>query len=134
MQTNRAPTLSDTASLRCIRSSRRASPAIRAAGRARALALEEAYRLVTVREGNKVMRLPAIQAMMRNQLALAVKGNGPAQRAMLAAIDGMEKELAAEAAAEEQAEAERGPINYIDGARRIAFLFKIGRASCRERV
>jgi hypothetical protein len=27
------------------------------------LALEEAYRLVTVREGNKVMRLPAIQAM-----------------------------------------------------------------------
>ena len=77
------------------------------ARRARALALEEAYRLVTVREGNKVMRLPAIQAMMRNQLALAVKGNGPAQRAMLAAIDAMEKELAAEAAAEEQAEAER---------------------------
>jgi hypothetical protein len=52
------------------------------ARRARALALEEAYRLVTVREGNKVMRLPAVQAMMRNQLALAVKGNGPAQRAM----------------------------------------------------
>jgi hypothetical protein len=62
------------------------------ARRARALALEEAYRLVTVREGNKVMRLPAIQAMMRNQLALAVKGNGPAQRAMLAAIDALEKE------------------------------------------
>ena len=94
------------------------------ARRARALALEEAYRLVTVREGNKVMRLPAVQAMMRNQLALAVKGNGPAQRAMLAAIDAMEKELAAEAAAEEQAEAERGPINYLDGARRIAFLFR----------
>jgi hypothetical protein len=88
------------------------------------LALEEAYRLVTVREGNKVMRLPAVQAMMRNQLALAAKGNGPAQRAMLAAIDAREKELAAEAAAEEQAEAERGPINYIDGARRIAFLFR----------
>src|SRR5712671_109964 len=94
--------------------------------RALALALEEAYRLVTVREGNKVMRLPAVQAMMRNQLALAVKGNGPAQRAMLAAIDAMEKELTAEAAAEEQAEAERGPINYIDGARRIAFLFRQG--------
>jgi Family of unknown function (DUF5681) len=62
------------------------------ARRARALALEEAYRLVTVREGNKVIRLPAIQAMMRNQLALAVKGNGPAQRAMLAAIDALEKE------------------------------------------
>jgi Family of unknown function (DUF5681) len=94
------------------------------ARRARALALEEAYRLVTVREGNKVLRLPTIQAMMRNQLALAVKGNGPAQRALLAAIDAMEKELAAEAAAEERAEAERGPINYLDGARRIAFLFR----------
>ena len=43
---------------------------------------------------------------------------------MLAAIDAMEKELAAEIAAEEQAEAKRGPINYIDGARRIAFLFR----------
>jgi hypothetical protein len=31
------------------------------ARRARALALEEAYRLVTVRDGSKVMRLPAIQ-------------------------------------------------------------------------
>jgi hypothetical protein len=31
---------------------------------------------------------------------------------------------AAEAAAEERAEAERGPINYLDGARRIAFLFR----------
>ena len=79
------------------------------AARARTLELKEAYRMITVREGDKVMRLPAIQAMMRNQLALAVKGNGPAQRAMLAAIDAMEKELAAEAAADEQAEAERGP-------------------------
>ena len=70
------------------------------------------------------VRLPAVQAMMRNQLALAVKGNGPAQRAMLAAIDAMEKELAAEITAEEQAAAERGPINYFDGARRIAFLFR----------
>src|SRR5258706_16004390 len=59
------------------------------ARRARALALEEAYRLVTVREGNKGMRLPAVPAMMRNQLALAVKGNGPAQRAMPPAIDPM---------------------------------------------
>jgi hypothetical protein len=94
------------------------------ARRARALALEEAYRLVTVREGNKVVRLPALQAMMRNQLALAVKGNGPAQRALLAAIDAMEKELAAEIATQEQAEAKRRPINYLEGARRIAFLFR----------
>jgi hypothetical protein len=48
--------------------------------RARALAMKEAYRLITVREGDKTMRLPAIQAVMRSQVALAAKGNGPAQR------------------------------------------------------
>jgi hypothetical protein len=34
----------------------------------------------------------------------------------------MEQELAAEAAAREKEEAEREPINYLDGARRIAFI------------
>jgi hypothetical protein len=36
-----------------------------------------------VREGDKAMSLPAIQAVMRSQVALAVKGNGPAQRVHL---------------------------------------------------
>ncbi len=44
------------------------------AGRANALALNEAYRLVTVREGAKVLTLPAIQAVLRSQVALAAKG------------------------------------------------------------
>jgi hypothetical protein len=48
--------------------------------RARDLAIREAYRLVTVREGDRTMRLPALQAVMRSQVALAAKGNGPAQR------------------------------------------------------
>ncbi len=90
--------------------------------RARALALKEAYRMVTVREGDKVTSLPAIQAVMRSQVALAVKGNGPAQRAMIAAIHAMEQELAAEAAAREKEEAERPPFNYTDAARRIVLL------------
>jgi hypothetical protein len=93
--------------------------------RARALALKEAYRLVTVREGDKVMSLPAIQAVMRSQFALAVKGNGPAQRAMIAAIHAMEQELAAEAATREKEVAEHGPIDYIDGARRIILLLRL---------
>jgi hypothetical protein len=128
METSYAPMRSDTASLRCIGGSAEACPAIRAAARAqraaraRALALREAYRLVTVREGDKVMSLPAIQAVMRSQVALAIKGNGPAQGALMAAIHAMEQELAAEAAAREKAEAERPPINYTDGARRIAFI------------
>ena len=78
--------------------------------------------MVTVREGDKVTSLPAIQAVMRSQFALAVKGNGPAQRALIAAIHALEQQLAAEAAAKEKAEAERPPINYLDGARRIAFI------------
>ena len=93
--------------------------------RARALALEEAYRMVTVREGDKVTSLPAIQAVMRSQVALAVKGNGPAQRAMIAAIHAMEQELAAETAAREKEEAERPPINYTDAARRISLLLRL---------
>jgi hypothetical protein len=93
--------------------------------RARALALKEAYRLVTVREGDKVTSLPAIQAVMRSQVALAVKGNGPAQRAMIAAIHAMEQELAAETAAREKEEAERPPINYTDAARRISLLLRL---------
>jgi len=93
--------------------------------RARTLALKEAYRMVTVREGDKVMSLPAIQAVMRSQFALAVKGNGPAQRAMIAAIHALEQELAAEAAAREKEEAERPPINYTDAARRISLLLRL---------
>ena len=93
--------------------------------RARALALKEACRLVTVREGDKVTTLPAIQAVMRSQFALAVKGNGPAQRAMIAAIHAMEQELAAEATAKEKEAAERGQIDYIDGARRIILLLRL---------
>ena len=51
--------------------------------RAKELALQEAYRLVTVREGDEVKKMPAIQAIHRAQVALAAKGNGPSQRAVL---------------------------------------------------
>src|SRR5215471_8358414 len=86
--------------------------------------MKEAYRLVTVREGDKVTSLPAIQAVMRSQVALAVKGNGPAQRAMIAAIHALEQELAAETAEREKAGAAR-PMNYAEAARRIALLLKL---------
>jgi hypothetical protein len=95
------------------------------AARARALALKEAYRLVTVREGDKVMSLPAIQAVMRSQVALAVKGNGPAQRALIAAIHAMEQEVAAETAEREKAEAARQPISNLEAARRIAYMLRL---------
>ena len=89
------------------------------AARVSALALKEAYRMVTVREGDKVTSLPAIQAVMRSQVALAVKGSGPAQRAMIAAIHALEQELATEAAAQEKAAAALRPISNLEAARRI---------------
>jgi hypothetical protein len=47
------------------------------AGRANALALKEAYRSVLAREGDKVMRLPAIQAVCALLSQLRPKGMAP---------------------------------------------------------
>ena len=54
--------------------------------RAKALALQEAYRTITVKEGGRARALPAIQAVLRSQIALAAEGNVQAQRAVLTAI------------------------------------------------
>jgi hypothetical protein len=44
------------------------------------LVLEEAYRLVTIREGETVIQLPAVQAAVRSRAILAMKGSRLAQR------------------------------------------------------
>ncbi|WP_114228583.1 MULTISPECIES: DUF5681 domain-containing protein [Sphingomonas] len=46
------------------------------------LILEEAYRPVAIREGDKVIELPAIQAVMRAMGVSAMKGNRLAQKTM----------------------------------------------------
>ena len=46
------------------------------------LILEEAYRPVTIREGEKVIELPAIQAAMRSLTISAMKGSRLSQRAL----------------------------------------------------
>jgi hypothetical protein len=51
------------------------------ADRAEALIRQEVYRLLTVREGEAVTKMPALQAVIRSQIACAVKGNVAAQRA-----------------------------------------------------
>src|SRR5271169_3778443 len=48
------------------------------AGRANRLALSEAYRMVTVREGDKIRTLPAIQAVLRSLVALQGQRSRPA--------------------------------------------------------
>ena len=54
--------------------------------RAKALLLEEAYRTVTVEDGDRVLELPAIQAVLRSQIELALGGDFHAQQFVVAAI------------------------------------------------
>ena len=44
------------------------------------LVLKEAYRMVRVKEGDRVLSIPALAAVVRSLIASAAKGNGPAQR------------------------------------------------------
>jgi hypothetical protein len=92
------------------------------AGRATALALKEAYRSVNVREGDKVITLPAIQAVLRSQVALAAKGNGAAQRAVIEAVQAIEREIEAHVTAKERALADTPAMSNLELARRIAFI------------
>ena len=64
--------------------------------RVKALTLEEAYRAVVVREDGdgRTEPVPALQAVLRSQIALAIKGNAAAQRAVLAAVQAIEEEEA----------------------------------------
>jgi Family of unknown function (DUF5681) len=48
---------------------------------AQALMLHEAYRLVSIREGDRIVKMPAIQAVMRGLGVAAIKGNPRAQLA-----------------------------------------------------
>jgi hypothetical protein len=91
-------------------------------GRAKALALKEAYRMVRVREGDRVIMLPAIQVILRGQVALAAKGNGAAQKAVIEAIRAIEQEVAAEAAVRESVLAQVPELSDLEVARRIAFI------------
>jgi Family of unknown function (DUF5681) len=53
------------------------------AERAQALIWKEAYRSLTLREGDKLTRMPALQAVARSMMTCAVKGNVAAQRAVV---------------------------------------------------
>ena len=93
-------------------------------GRAKALALKEAYRMVRVKVGEEFVSVPAIQAILRGQIALAAKGNGPAQRAVIEKVQAIEQELAIEAAAEaaKTKGAKDRSVPDRDLARRIAWI------------
>lgn len=63
------------------------------------LILEEAYRLVTIREGDKVIELPAIQASVRALAISAMKGSRLSQKALSEIVREVEERRAREFAA-----------------------------------
>jgi hypothetical protein len=60
------------------------------------LILEEAYRPVTIREGEKVIELPAIQAAVRSLAISAMKGSRLSQRALAELVRQVEDRKASE--------------------------------------
>src|SRR6266853_730695 len=58
--------------------------------RAETLIRQELYRLLTVREGEAVKKMPALQAVIRSQIACAAKGNVAAQRALVKIVQDIE--------------------------------------------
>ena len=54
--------------------------------------LEEAYRTVTVREGERIIELPAIQAVLRAMGVAAMKGNRFAQKSLTQIVQQVEQE------------------------------------------
>lgn len=54
--------------------------------------LEEAYRTVTIREGDRFVELPVIQAVFRSMGVSAMKGNRLAQATMAELVRGIEEE------------------------------------------
>jgi hypothetical protein len=60
------------------------------AERANKLILTEAFRLLTLREGDKITRIPALRAVIRSQIAAAAKGNVGAQRTILKVVQDIE--------------------------------------------
>ena len=60
------------------------------------LILEEAYRTVTIREGDKVIELPAIQAAVRSLAISAMKGSRLSQRALAELVQQIESRKSAE--------------------------------------
>jgi hypothetical protein len=97
-------------------------------GRANQLALKEAYRLVTVREGDKVRTLPLIQIVLRTLAANGAKGNGPSARRLIELVQAIERESVAKAKIKEKAEADKRPMSDLEVARRIAFLLSRARS------
>jgi hypothetical protein len=63
----------------------------------------------------------------RRRVALAAKGNGPAQRAVIEAVQAIEQEIEAQAVARQRDQAKDPALSDLEFARRIAFVLAKGR-------
>jgi hypothetical protein len=66
-------------------------PGIGFEDRIKSLAIEEAYRLITIREGDRVERIPVIQAILRKVAVAAANGNTRAQQNYLNLLIGADR-------------------------------------------
>jgi hypothetical protein len=73
-------------------------PGIGFESRIKAIAIEEAYRLITIREGDRIEKVPVIQAILRKVAVNAANGNTRAQRIYLDLVMGAEADRSAAAA------------------------------------
>jgi hypothetical protein len=65
-------------------------PGIGFEDRIKSLAIEEAYRLIAIREGDRTERIPVIQAILRKVAVAAANGNTRAQQNILSLVIGAE--------------------------------------------
>jgi Family of unknown function (DUF5681) len=73
-------------------------PGIGFESRIKAIAIEEAYRLISIPDGKRVERIPLIQAILRKIGVNAANGNSRAQKTILNLVLGAEAERSAAAA------------------------------------
>jgi Protein of unknown function (DUF1254)/Family of unknown function (DUF5681) len=94
--------------------------------RALKLALQEIYRPVKIREGDRVTSLSGFQVVMRQLMTQAAKGNGPAGRMLIEQTFKLEQDLAREITDAEANLPAEGSITNADRARALAaFVSKV---------
>jgi hypothetical protein len=93
-------------------------------GRAKKLALQEIFRPVKVREGDRVKSMSAFQAVIRQLVAQAAKGNTAALRLIVEHTQRLEQELTAEAAQQATGTATRELTDEDRARALVAFLQK----------
>ena len=91
-------------------------------GRALKLALQEIYRPVKIREGDRVTSLSGFQVVMRQLMTQAAKGNGPAGRMLIEKTLKLEQDLAREITDAEAKLPAEGSITDADRARALVAL------------